>query len=206
MKPDLHTILRSVICFVMAFGLSANAIGMGAPPSSLILSLGASRIYMQPAKDSSINGFRLPKSGIYVKLSGESYFNARDFVHVDLNMSINKGVIDNGYMKESRLCFNYGFGRTYKIAKFSISPGLCYSSVGYENTLTKKSYIETRFAPSLGVQSDLIIFSSDYRYIGLFVEGSLMFATPSRWVHQVTVGLAWKPSFRKPEKDIYLPQ
>ena len=205
MKPYLHTIFRSVICSIMAFGWGANVIGMGVPPSSLILSLGASRIYMQPAKDSSINGFRLPKPGIYVKLSGESYFNARDFVHVDLNMSINKGVIANGYMKESRLCFNYGFGRTYKIAKFSISPGLCYSSVGYENTLSKKSYIETRFAPSLGVQSDLIIFSSDYRYIGLFVEGSLMFATPSRWVHQVTVGLAWKPSFRKPEKDIYLP-
>ena len=206
MKPYLHIIFRSVICSGMAFGWGANVIGMGVPPSSLILSLGASRIYMQPAKDSSINGFRLPKPGIYVKLSGESYFNARDFVHVDLNMSINKGVIANGYMKESRLCFNYGFGRTYKIAKFSISPGLCYSSVGYENTLSKKSYIETRFAPSLGVQSDLIIFSSDYRYIGLFVEGSLMLATPSRWVHQVTVGLAWKPSFRKPEKDIYLPQ
>jgi len=206
MHQNSNTLFRSLICFILAIGFSANVKGMGLPPSSLILSLGASRISMKPAKDSSIGGFKLPKPGIYVKLSAESYFNFRDFVHVDLNMSINKGIMDNGYMKESRLCFNYGFGRTYKMAKFSISPGLCYSSVGYENTLTKKSIVETRFAPSLGMQADLIIVSSDYRYLGLFVEGSIMFATPSRWVHQLTVGLAWKPSFRKPDKDIYLPQ
>lgn len=206
MSKFLNPIYYSVLCISVAigFGYSANAISV--PPSSLVISLGASRISMKPAKDSSISGFRLPKPGIYVKLSGESYFNARDFVHVDLNMSINKGVMDNGYLKESRLCFNYGFGRTYNLVKITISPGLCYSSVGYENTLTKKSIIETRFAPSIGIQTDLVIFSSTYRYIGLFVEGSAMLATPSRWVHQVAVGLAWKPSFRKPEKDIYLPQ
>ncbi|MDI1234372.1 MAG: hypothetical protein PSX81_08825 [bacterium] len=199
-------IYRCFLVIAFALLLSIRLGATGVPPSSLILSLGASRISMKPAIDSAINGFKLPKPGVYVKLSGESYFNARDFIHVDLNMSINKGVMDNGYLKESRLCFNYGFGRSFKLVKVSISPGLCYSSVGYENTRTKKSIVETRFAPSLGVQTDLIILSSPYRYLGIFIEGSVMFAKPSRWVHQLAIGIAWKPSFRKPEKDIYLPQ
>lgn len=197
---------RNLLGLLVLMILSQFVWAVQGPPSSLIVFVGASRISLKPAKDSAINAFNMIKPGIYVKFSIENYVNSSNFVHLDLNMSINKGAMENGYWRESRLCFNYGFGRTYRFAKISISPGLCYSSVGYENTLTKKSIAETRFAPSLGLQTDFIILKSDYRYLALFVEASAMFAKPARWVQQLAIGIAWRPSFRKPEKDKYLPK
>jgi hypothetical protein len=170
------------------------------PRSNLIIHVGMNNMYLSPVKDTAVDHFRVSFPGLYAKFSGESFSNAVDFVHFDLNLSLNKAVMTNGYGKISRLCFNYGFGKCYERVKFTLSPGLCYSIVGYENQLNKRSILESRFAPSLALQVDLILIKTNYQYLGLFIEGSAMIAKPSRWVHQLAFGISWKPSFRKEDK------
>jgi len=176
------------------------------PRSEVIISIGGNRLSMKAANDSSIHGFRLNYPGFYAKVSGENYINASNFIHVDLNMSFNRAIMEHGYARTSRLNFNYGFGKMYERVKLSVSPGLCYCQMAYQNDALNKGVTETRFAPSLGFQTDLILFKTEYQYLALFVEGSAMFAKPSRWVHQVSAGICWKPSFRKKEPDMVMPQ
>jgi hypothetical protein len=185
--------------------LSSAALAVEIPRTSVILHGGVNALNMKPGKDSSIIGFKPSFPGIYFKVSGEAYMNARDFVHFDLNLSYNEAVMDNGYARISRLCMNYGFGKTYKVVKFTVSPGLCYSTIGYQNEASKKSLMENRFSPSLGLQTGLIIYQTPYQYLGLFIEGSLMIAKPSRCIHQLSAGIAWKPSFRKVEQGAAMP-
>jgi hypothetical protein len=187
-----------LICLILLTGLQAVALSV--PRSNLIIHGGVSHLYMTPSKDSSVQGFHLKSPGLYVKLSGETYKNATDFVHFDISLSLNWASMDHGYARVSRMTYSYGIGKTFDRVKFTLSPGLCYSQTGYLNELTGKSVAEARFAPSLGLQTDLVLVNSQYRYLGLFVEGSFMFAVPSRWVHQLSAGISWKPSFRKNDR------
>jgi hypothetical protein len=175
------------------------------PPTSIIVSLGANHLFMKAMKDSAIQHFKIHSPGFYIKLSGEDYVSKRNFVHVDLNMSFNQGTIADGTVRATRLCFNYGFGRVYNRVKLILSPGFCYSTVGYHNNAINRSIDESRFAPSLGLQIDFALIKSRYRYLAIFIEGSAMIAKPSRWVQQVALGLNWKPSFKKEDKPIVLP-
>ncbi len=197
--------LKKTFLILLLALVSSYSRAVEVPRSDLIVHIGVNRLSMQAALDSSINGFRLNYPGFYAKLSGEGYSNATNFVHFDLNLSLNKAKMDNGYARISRLCMNYGFGKTLDRVKFTVSPGLCYSQVAYQNEANSKGVTESRFAPSLALQTDLIILKSTYRYLGLFLEGSFMFAKPTRWVHQVAVGLSWKPSFRKEDRPMVTP-
>ncbi len=175
------------------------------PPSNIIISFGTSLITLKPVTDSAVHGFSMRSPGLYIKVSGENYKDRHTFVHVDLNMSLNNGTMDNGTVKESRLCFNYGFGKCYDRVKLELTPGLCYSAIAYENKLLGRSLSEGRFAPALAVQTDLILMRSRYRYLAIFVEASAMLTKPSQWVQQLAFGINWKPDFRKEPRKVVLP-
>lgn len=192
-------------CAFITLLLLSGALQAGvvqAPPGRVIISLGGNAISMKPMSDSAVHELSLNYPGFYVKISGEGYVNERRFTHVDLNMSFNNGKIEDGTMRESRLCLNYGVGWTYDVVKLSINPGLCYSSIGYQNNTLNKSVTETRFAPSLGLQIDMILLQKQHQYVALFVEGSAMLAKSSHAVHQIAFGINWQPGFRKDDRPI----
>jgi len=56
--------------------------------------------------------FRMDAPGFYVKISIEDYLGKKAFRHLDFNMSFNNGTIDDGTVRESRFCLNYGIGWT----------------------------------------------------------------------------------------------
>jgi hypothetical protein len=175
------------------------------PDGGFFLAIGTSLISMQPTEDSSIRNFRMDDPGFYFKLSFEDYIKKRTFRHLDFNMSFNNGTIDGGIAKESRFCINYGIGWDFDGLKFQLSPGFCYSSIGYNNKALDKSFVDTRFAPSLGIQTDLVLIKTNYTYLALFVEGSAMFTNKSQWVQQLAIGINWQPGFRKEKKGKFVP-
>jgi hypothetical protein len=202
---SLHSVLkRAAILLSACLGpLSPNA--MEVPRTAVIIHIGGNALNMKPFKDTSINAFRVSYPGFYAKVAGESYYNATDFVHFDLGMSLNRAAMEHGYARISRLVMNYGFGKTLERVKFTLSPGLCYSQMAYQNEANNRTMTETRFSPSLALQTDLILYKSQYNYLGIFAEGSIMIAEPKRCVHQLAIGLSWKPSFRKNDVDPVAP-
>lgn len=192
-------ILWSVVTY------QAHGQGMSVPRSDAIIHVGANMLGMKSMKDSAISDFRLKIPGLFVKVAGENYIDANTFIAIDLNMSFNYGWIQSGYARTSRLVFEYGYGKLYDHFKLSASAGLCYVSAGYLNKSREKSLTESRFAPSLTGQADLILYSNTYNYLALFLNLSLMVNKPSRMVNQGVFGLAWKPNFRKAPRPVYTP-
>ena len=195
---------KNFLAFLLVL-VSSITMAVEIPRSMIILHVAANKLYMKPLSDSSVNEFRIVSPGLYFKVSGEAYMSATRFMHVDLGLSLNRGVMKDGYFRTSRLCMNYGIGKTFERFKFTLSPGLCYSQVAYTNEAINHSIMESRFSPSLGLQTDIILYKTQYKYLGLFIEGSLMIAKPSRCIHQLAAGISWKPSFTKEKPPVVAP-
>ncbi len=197
--------MNARICFPFLIIACLQARAIEVPRSAVIVQLGINGLHMKPVADTSINSFRMSYPGFYGKVTGESYADASNFVHFGLNLSLNRAAMENGYARISRLCMNYGIGKTYDHVKLTLSPGLCYSQVAYQNESLGTTVAETRFSGSLGLQGDLVLINDGFNYLGLFTEASFMIAKPSRWVHQLSFGISWKPVFRKKPTEPSMP-
>lgn len=167
----------------------------------MLLGFGLNYLYMKPLPEANSRNFSINFPGIYFRAGGEYFVNDTRFIHSEMYMSINKGSMDNGFIKTSRLNYNYGIGWDYRVFKWSLNPGFCFVSVAYQDNISTKTITETRFAPSAGLQFDLMLLDKNRQYLSLFTEAGVMISLNSKWVNQLATGINWKPSFSKPKKE-----
>lgn len=188
--------VRLSLCLLACF-LLLSVQDLRADESRFLLSFGLSKWYMKADPRLAAPGFKPLSPGYYFSAGVETVQNMHDLSHMELSMSMNHGSMENGIVKSSRLCYNFGYGKVYGRLKAAWSAGLCYVSLAYQDNISGKTAAETRFAPDLGLQLAYAFVKGPRQYLSCFADMSIMVHTSSKWVNQFSTGISWKPVFGK---------